>query len=399
MRGRLTLAAALFMGLAALQAGAQGSSISGAGGRASEFVYIGTWGNHVGAPSLQAQNGPQGIYLARLDKRTGQLSSLGFGLELDRADYLLAHPSLPVIYSVAASAVDPRADSEVYSLAVDAKSGMLRVINKVDAGGTDATALAFDSPSNTLFSGAHDSGDVTALPVRPDGSLGTVAAAEKEVGSGPDRRQHSAAPHGLVMDPTHGYLLVADFGADRVFVYKFNGATRALMPAQNPFEILPAGSGPRHIVFHPNGRFFFLDTELTAELRSYRWDPKQGRMHLVQSVGAFPATSSGEKSGGDVALSRDGRFVYLSLRGDQDSLVVYAVNGESGAFREIQRLSAQGSAPWSIGIDPTGRWLLVANQGSGSVVVFQVNQSTGKLTATGQSLMVPKASAITFYPN
>jgi 6-phosphogluconolactonase len=152
-------------------------------------------------------------------------------------------------------------------------------------------------------------------------------------------------------------------------------------------------------VFHPNGRFFFLDTELTAELRSYGWDPKQGRMRLVQSVAAYPATSSGEKSGGDIALSRDGRFVYLSLRGDQDSLVVYAVNSETGAFREIQRLSAQGSAPWSVGIDPTGRWLLVANQGSGSVVVFQVNQSTGKLTATGQSLTVPKASAITFYPN
>jgi 6-phosphogluconolactonase len=276
---------------------------------------------------------------------------------------------------------------------------MLRVINKVDAGGADATALAFDAPSNTLFSAAHDSGDVTALPVRPDGGLEPVAADQKEVGSGPDRRQHNAAPHGLVMDPTHRYLLVADFGADRVFVYKFSGATRALMPAEIPFEVLPAGSGPRHLVFHPNGRFFFLNTELTAELRSYRWDAKQARMHLVQSVAGFPATSSGDRSGGDIALSRDGRFVYLSLRGDQDSLVVYAVNSQTAGFREIQRLSAQGSSPWSVGIDPTGRWLLVTNQGSGSVVVFQVNQSTGKLTATGQSIMVPKASAITFYPN
>lgn len=399
MRGQQMLAAAVFIGLAVLRIGAQESSTGGTEDRTSELVYIGTWGDHVGAPSRQVQKGPQGIYLARLDNRTGQLSHLGFGLELDRADYLLTHPKLAVIYSVAASAGGSRANSEVYSLAVDARSGMLRVINKVDAGGLDATALAFDAPSNTLFSAAHDSGDVTALPVRPDGSLETTAAAQKEVGSGPDRRQHSAAPHSLVMDPTHKYLLVADFGADRVFVYKFNGATRALMPAQIPFEVLPAGSGPRHLVFHPNGRFFFLDTELTAELRSYRWDSKQARMRLVQSVAAYPAASSGEKSGGDIALSRDGRFVYLSLRGDQDSLVVYAVNSETGTFREIQRLSAQGSAPWSVGIDPTGRWLLVANQGSGSVVVFQVDQSTGKLTTTNQSLTVPKASAITFYPN
>jgi 6-phosphogluconolactonase len=399
MRGRQKLAVALFFGLVVQQAGAQGHSISSVRGGGTELVYIGTWGNHVGAPLRQVQNGPQGIYVARLDKRTGQLSAPEFALELDRADFLLTNPKLPVIYSVAATTGDAQANSQVYSLSVDATSGMLRVINKVDSGGADATALAFDAPSNTLFSAAHDSGDVTALPVRPDGGLESVVADQKEVGSGPDRRQHSAAPHGLVVDLTHRYLLVADFGADRVFVYKFNGAARTLIPAQIPFEALPAGSGPRHLVFHPNGRFFFLNTELTAELRSYRWDSKQGRMHLVQSIAGFPATSSSDKSGGDIALSRDGRFVYLSLRGGQDSLVVYAVNSQTGAFREIQRLSAQGSSPWSIGIDPTGQWLLVTNQGSGSVVVFQVNQSTGKLTATGQSQLVPKASAVTFYPN
>jgi 6-phosphogluconolactonase (cycloisomerase 2 family) len=179
VRGQQMLAAAVFIGLAVLRIGAQESSTGGTEDRTSELVYIGTWGDHVGAPSRQVQKGPQGIYLARLDNRTGQLSHLGFGLELDRADYLLTHPKLAVIYSVAASAGGSRANSEVYSLAVDARSGMLRVINKVDAGGLDATALAFDAPSNTLFSAAHDSGDVTALPVRPDGGLETSGSGAK----------------------------------------------------------------------------------------------------------------------------------------------------------------------------------------------------------------------------
>jgi 6-phosphogluconolactonase len=372
---------------------------------ASELVYIGTHGTGGGPPSAapasvgQAQameSAVQGIYVARLDKKTGHLTALGLGAELQRATWLIGHPTLPVVYSVADSGGGMEANSLIYSYSVDRASGKLQLLNKVDAGGRDATALSLDAPSATLFSANHGSGDVSALPLQADGSLGSMASIQKDYGTGPHPRQKHPQAHGVAVDPTHKYALVADFGADRIFVYHFNGATRALTPAQVPFESLPAGSGPRHLIFHPSGQFLLVDTELTAELRSYRWDPKQGHLHLVQNLAAYPADATGEKSAAEIAFSSDGRFAYLSLRGDQDSIIVYAVNRRSGSLREIQRIPAQGKAPWSFGIDPSGRWLLVTNESSDAVAEFELDPASGKLRATAESLSIPKPVTVVF---
>jgi 6-phosphogluconolactonase len=393
MRRIRTTVKGVCLGLAILH----GASQAGAG----ELAYIGTLGSDFWQPGPQqlTENQPQGIYIARFDEKTGRFSLVGVGIELQRSNFLMTHPTLPVIYSVAESAGGSKANSDIYSLGLDPASGKLHVIDKVDAQGIDATALELDAASGTLFSANHGSGDVSALPLLPDGSVGSVASVQKDYGSGPTPRQHGPMAHDVALDPTHAYLLVADFGADRIFVYHFDPKTRALTPAQTPFEPLPAGSGPRHIAFHPNGRFLFLVTELTAELRSYRWDAKEGRLQLVQAVETFPANAGEEKSGGEVKVSRDGHFVYVSLRGDQNSIVVYAVNREAGTLKEIQRVSAEGKTPWSFSFDRTRHWLIVANAGSNSVAVFKVNPATGKLTATGESVSIPKPSNVTFYPN
>jgi 6-phosphogluconolactonase len=368
-----------------------------------ELVYIGTHGTQAPGPSGQAaptsDAGPQGIYGARLDVRTGHLSAPALGIKLERATWLLTHPKLPILYSVASSGEGLQANSDIYSLSVDPASGKLRTINKVDAGGRDATALDLDAHSSSLLAANYGSGSVTALPILSDGSLGPVASSQSETGSGPSPRQKTAHAHDVTIDPSHEYVLVADFGADRVFVYHFDGSARSLTPADVPSESLPAGSGPRRLVFHPAGRFALLNTELTAELRSYRWDSKAGRLDLVQTLAAYPDGHSGEKSAGELALSRDGRFAYLSLRGDQDSIVVYAFDARKGTLAEIQRISAQGKSPWSFGLDPSGRWMLVTNEVSNSVVVLKVDPGTGKLTATGEFITVPKPVTVSFYAN
>ena len=373
--------------LVCLQAHARDNSL--------ELVYIGTQGS---AGPQQSDSAPQGIYAARLDANTGRLSPLGLTVELPRATALLRHPTLPVIYSSAADSAAGRAvDSILYSFEVDGASGKLREINTVDAGGRDATALALDASTNTLFSANHGSGNVTLLPLHPDGSLGAVVSDVNEYGAGPGPRQQTPKTHGVAVDPTHQYVLVTVFGADRIFVYHFDGASRLLTPAQPPYESVPVGSGPRHLVFHPNGKFLFVDTQLTAELRSYRWDPKAGRLHLVQTLSAYPPGDHAEKDAAEIAVSPDGRFVYLSLRGDQDSVVAYAVNTQAGTLTEIQRISAQGKTPWSFGIDPTGHWMLVTNEASNSVEVLKIDPATGKLSATGQSMPIPNPVAIAFY--
>jgi 6-phosphogluconolactonase len=366
-------------------------------GGEDELVYVGTRDNPGAPASRPSDTGPQGIYAARLNKNTGRLSPQGLTVELQRTTWLVTHPTLPVIYSIADPEAGTGADSNIYSLQVDPASGKLQTINKVDSGGRDATALDLDAPSNTLIVASYRSGTVSALPVLADGSLGPVVSSQKDYGSGPHPRQKAPTAHGVAVDPTHKYVLVADFGADRIFVYHFDGKTRALTPAEPPFESLPPGSGPRHLVFHPNGRFLFLDTELTAELRTYHWDAQKGRLNLIQTLFPFPVDAT-EKSAAEVAVSHDGRFVYLSLRGNLDCIVVYAVNKRAGSLTEIQRISGQGREPWSFGVDPTGHWMLVTNQASNSVTELKIDPASGKLSATGESLSIPMPVTVAFYP-
>jgi 6-phosphogluconolactonase len=197
-------------------------------------------------------------------------------------------------------------------------------------------------------------------------------------------------------------VLVPDLGADRIFIYRFDPATRQLTQADRAYEPLPAGSGPRHLVFHPSGRFVILDTEFSAELRIYRWDARHGLLKLVQTLptaAADPMAQSKrvQNSAAEVAVSRDGRFVYVSNRGE-DTLVVYSMHPRTGMLTEVQRISSPGKAPWSFAIHPSGLWMLVANQASSSIAVLQVDPKTGMLSPTSEGLSVPKPSNVTFLP-
>jgi 6-phosphogluconolactonase len=364
------------------------------------LVYVGTHGSG-GPPGRDAGAAEprQGIYAARLDQKSGHLTALGLVSEIGRATWLINHPTLPILYSVGLEGKDIGAEASLYSLAVDTKSGQLRELNRVGAGGTDATHLDLDARSMTLFSANHGSGSVTALPVLADGRLGAVVSVQKDFGTGPHRRQSMPQAHGVAVDPSHHYVLSADFGADRIFIYRFDPATRALTPGATPFVSLPAGSGPRHLNFQRNGHFLYLDCELTGALVAYRWDSKRGELEVVQTLSPFEPGFKGEKSAAEIVMSRNGKFLYLSVRGDDSSIVTYAINGRKGTLSELQRVPSGGKTPWSFGIDPSGRWLLVTNEASNAVNEFAVNPTTGKLSATSESLEVPQPVTVAFYPN
>ena len=371
--------------------------------KSSTLVYFGTRGANApaparaGAPPAPAPE-PQGIYAARLDTKTGHLTGLGLQATLDRATWLVTNPGLPVIYAVANGPNGMAGESEMHAFAVDTASGKLRELNKVGTGGRDATHVAIDGVDKAVFIANHGSGDVTTLPLKADGSLGTVASDQKTTGTGPHRRQSMPQPHGIAVHPGHGFVAMADFGADRLYLFKVDRATAALSPTAIPFEPMPMGSGPRHLAFRPDGKFLYVNSELSAELFTFAFDAKSGTVHQLQRFSPYPANYAGtqEKSSAESAISRDGRYLYISLRGDQNSLIVYAIDPKDGTLKEIQRLSCEGKSPWSFGIDPSGNWMLVTNVDSSAVAVFRVDRASGKLTYSGESLSVPQAIAVTF---
>ena len=349
-----------------------------------DFVYVGT-------------HGDAGVYGARLDLKTGHLTPLGQVAAIDRATALVSHPTRPILYSASELGNDGSQDGKVFALAIDPRSGKLATIGSVTAGGGGTTHLAIDTKLKALFAANYGSGSVAAIPLAADGALQPVSSVQAHAGSGPSPRQKTPHAHGVTVDPSRGFVLSPDLGADKIYVYRYDPAARALTPADPPFEAMPAGSGPRHLVFLPNGRLAILATELTAELRTFRWDAKAGRLTPLQALSADVSGYAGPRSVAEIRSSADSRFVYISNRGD-DTLVVYAVDARGGKLTEIQRLPCGGKTPWSFGIHPSGRWMIVANEASSLLTVFKIDPASGKLTATSETLPIPKPVAIAFYP-
>jgi 6-phosphogluconolactonase len=366
---------------------------------ASQLIYIGTrgtWDHGVqdGAKEgLPKDNPPQGIYAASFDNQTGRLTPLGVQAVLEASSWLTVHPNLPVLYAVASSIGGRKTETDVISYSIDKLFGKLYLLNSVKSGGLDGTHLDLDIASSTLFVANYGDGAVAALPVRPDGSLGPMASMVKDYGG---RRPGS---HGVAIDPTHRYVLDACSWCYRNFVFEFDAATRTLTPANPPFVEAGKNTDPRHYVFHPGGKFVYLASGSSAEVLTYSFDPKNGQMKELQRFQTYPSDWKAPKSISEIGISRDGRFVYATMREGQNKFIAYEVNEQKGTLTEIQRISAKGEEPWHFAIDPTGRWMLVTNTTSNSVDVFKVDPVTGKLTETNESLRIPKPQVVVFCTN
>ena len=345
------------------------------------LVYVGTQGRQILALSF--------------DAHTGELTMIGPVEEGLRSTWLVAHPQLPMLYSVDDQNTE---EGSVTAYAVDRGTGALTKVNAVATGGNGTTYLWLDIPSMTLLGANYSSGSVSSIAVNSDASVGPLTSTVKEAGSGPNRRQASAHAHSVAVDPSGRYALVPDLGADRVFVYGFDRATHALSPddAVNPRSFTtPPGSGPRHLAFGLNGQYVYLLTELTAEIMVLRWDASQGHLTLVQSLPTTSQDFQGAKSGAEVAVSHDGRFVYVANRGE-NALVVYRVSPDSGELSLVQRTPSGGQRPWGFSIDELGKWMLVENQASGTVNVFGIDPVSGMLSDTGQSIDIPAPVSVVF---
>lgn len=335
-----------------------------------------------------------GIEALRLDLRDGRLQRIGPVATGLRATWLLAHPARQMLYAVDDD--NARAGS-VTAFSVQAASGALTRLGTVDTQGKGTTYLWLDADARTLLAASYGSGSTASIAVNADGSLATLVSNVSVTGSGPHRRQGSAHNHGAVVDPSGRFALVTDLGADRIFIHRFERQTHqlSLLADAGHAFVLPPGSGPRHLVFGNDGRFAYLINELSGQLMVLRWDASGGWLALEQTLAISSAGFAGVRSGAELLLSPDGRFLYAEDRGE-NTLVVYRIDDGNGQLALVQRIAAQGDKPWGMALDPSGRWLVVANQGSGAVQVFAVAPRAGTLTATPWAVSLPRPVSLAF---
>ena len=335
----------------------------------------------------------KGIYAYRWMPLTGEMAEIGLAAETKDPSFLALSPSRKDLYAV--NEVSGR-HGTVTGFLVAPLSGKLRPKNTVASGGSAPCHLAMDRTDQALFVANYYSGSMTSYKILQDGMLSEpVTEIYFPGGSVHPERQRTAHTHGMVVTPENKYLLVSDLGLDRIMVYELDAKTAKLRPNDPPFYRALPGSGPRSLTFHPNGRWVYSINELSNSLDCLNWDSSKGVLTRFQNVSTLPMDHETPTSAATVQVHPGGNFLYASNRGD-DSITVFSVHPVHGRLTLIQRISCEGNVPRHFAVDPSGKWVVVANQESDNLVVLRCNVHTGKLSSSGRQYPIDSPVCVVF---
>jgi 6-phosphogluconolactonase len=361
---------------------------------ASMTGWIGTY-----TTSNGTSTGSSGIYAFQWDARQGVMSSIHPVGMTTNPSFLALHPNGRYLYAVNEDAPSSGTD-HITALAIGdvSSSGGLRAIGTVSSEGLAPCHLSIDASGKWLFVANYVSGTIAVFPIQSDGRLGRARQVVQQKGSGPvAARQESAHAHEVVLSPDGRFLLSVDLGADRIFVYGFEATTGALTPNTQQTVVLPAGYGPRHLVFSKDGQRIYVVTELTPAVITLGWNTQRGSMTQLGVVSTLPAADPSEHGGAEIVLHPNGKFLYASNRGNSNTIAVFRI-GPDGLPVPAGHVPTGGKLPRFFNVDPSGRFLVVGNQGSGDLVIFSIDPTTGALTRAGASVSVPAPVSFVFAP-
>lgn len=323
----------------------------------------------------------EGIYVYRFNSDDGSFEHVSTAKGITNPSYLAVSGN-KYVYSVS------EAGNSGAITAFSFANGVLTKLNEQPSGGVGPCYVSVDAKQKWVAAGNYRSGSVAVLPVLPDGSLSapvsTIIHDGKSVNA---QRQEKAHVHSTVFSPDNKFLFVPDLGMDKVMIYNFNENTGQLFPAIPPFVLSTPGAGPRHFDFHPNGKFAYLMEEMAGTVSVLSYDGK-GKFKSIQNISSHPAGFKGFINSADIHVSPDGQFLYASNRGESNTIAIFSID-KNGKLKPVGHQSTFGTKPRNFNFDPTGNFLLVANQDSDNIVIFKVDKKTGLLTALDKQISVP----------
>ena len=361
------------------------------GGSADEPVANRKYLVFVGTYTTKTES--KGIYAYEFDADTGKLTPKGVAAETPDPSWIAVHPGGKYLYA----ANEAGKASTVSAFAVDVKSGKLTLLNQIPSLGEDPCYLSLDKTGKYVLVANYSSGTIAVFPILADGRLGEHTAFVKNQGATGPNKKHQEGPHAhwIETSPDNRFVLVADLGLDEVLVYKFDAASGTLTPNEPAFARLKAGSGPRHAVFYPNGKFVFVVSELSSTATSFAYDVKKGTLKETGTASTLPPGFSGRNDVAETAVHPNGKFLYVSNRGN-DSMAILSIDPGNRTLAPAGGIPTGGKEPRHFAIDPSGKYLLAENQFSNNVVVLKIDPATGGLTPTGQVVEVPSPVDIAF---
>ena len=337
----------------------------------------------------------EGIYVYKFNTSSGDNKFISTA-KTSNPSFLAVSPDQKFVFAVNENADSTRhtVTGYVAVFSFDKTTGNLSFINKQESGGKHPCYVAIDKTGKWVFAGNYSSGSVAVLPVKLNGSLDSaIQIIQHEGRSVTEGRQDEAHVHATVLSKDNKTLYVPDLGMDKLKIYQFNKKTGKLLEASMPFVMTEPGAGPRHFEIHPNGKIAYLMEELTGSVSVYHV-LKNGGLYLLQNISALPRNFLGIIGSADIHVSPDGKFLYCSNRGESNTIGILKIDSKTGVLAWVGHQSTLGKTPRNFNFDPSGNFLLVANQNSDEIVIFKRNKETGLLTDTGKRINVPNPVCI-----
>jgi 6-phosphogluconolactonase len=352
------------------------------------FVYVGAY-------TESPLGSADGIAVFRFDADTGVLHPVQTVPGVVNPSWLTLDGQEQILF-----AVNEEDEGRVSAFARDAATGTLRPLNDQPSHGAAPCYVSLDPSGRYVLVANYSGGTVTVLPVAADGRLEVATCVIHHQGSSIRPEQEGPHPHMIRPSGDGRFVLVTDLGTDQVLVYRLDTSTGQLAPNELGTAVVSEvpGAGPRHFAFAASGRTVYVINELDSTVAVYDYTPERGELHVRQVVSTLPDGVDGPAIGNScahIAVSPDGRFVYGSNRG-HDSIAIWEVEGANGELRPVGHESTRGKTPRNFTLDPTGSWLLVANQESDTIVPFRRDPGSGRLTATGPVTQTPSPVALLF---
>jgi 6-phosphogluconolactonase len=337
--------------------------------------------------------GSKGIAVYRFNAETGKVAFLNAIEGIESPDFLAISNDNKFVYACNVDSAGH--EGAVSAFTFDKLTGKLQLINKQPGGGINPVHIILDKDNKNVLVSHYSSGSLTVSPVNKDGSVGTVSQTIQYTGSGPHKNQKGPHVHSAIFSNDGKFLLVADLGTDKIYSYDYdNTKSQPLTPINPAFEMTAPGDGPRHMEFSPDKKFLYVIQELSAYVRVYKYD--SGKLTFVQTINMMPANYK-DAGAADVHLSPDGNFLYASVRGSADKVVLYSVNKQTGKLTYIEQY-AVSKAPRGFTIDPTGNFLISAGQDDNTIIFFKIDKTTGKLTLTDTKIALPQITCLKWVP-
>jgi len=361
----------------------------------SYYLLVGTYtnmGSNTSAPPRDS-TGSKGIYIYKFDATTGRAVFLSHTEDVVNPSFLAVAPDRQHVYACTETRTTNAGSLSAFSL--DRDAGVLRFINKVPSGGDNPVYVAVHRGGRWVAVANYTGGSLSVFPIGAGGAVLPYVQNIQHTGhSVHPTRQDRPHVHSVVFSPDNRSLYAQDLGEDSVSIYGFDPALERPLRGDDVAVATLPGAGPRHLTFHPNGKYAYLIEELGGHVDVFQYYPGTGRLRLLQRIAAHADTAKGPFRSSDVHVSPDGRFLYATNREAECNVAIFSIDAGKGTLRAIGYQPTMGKEPRNFMIDPTGQYLLVGNQDTNTIFVFRIDKQTGLLQPTGERLDVPSPTCL-----